>query len=263
MRAAAIVGLLCLLGALGCRGGNTNQGNVPITREATPAPAKAEASDTTTTLGEAISGLLERFQSTNSRYRAGEITRDERVQSAEDFEQEAWSLVQRAKTLADGLAASNTDPTRAAYAQELALFQLLYVEDLHSALCSERMALQTAKAQWNKRARLQAQPLSSLANSIRWQSGGSISLPAALLGLGQLPAEPTAAKKEAATVPSEKATTSTPSKKTPAATPSKKATTGSENKKPAAGTPSTSSGNAGQSTKATTGQSPEKAPVSD
>ena len=221
LRNVTIFALLCLLSVLGCRGKQENESRVPIRRE-TPATTttKIEPVSTAQSIGDDTATLLGNIKDANDRYSAGEITKQERAEMAERFEEDTWGLMQRAKSMADKEAKDETDPKRKAFAQELDLFLLLYLGDLHSALCAERVALQTDKPQWNKRANAQAQPLISLANSIRWASKDSISLPKLSPGPGKLPSPPAASKNPAIST-----TTTTSSSKTATNVKNKKSTT--------------------------------------
>lgn len=206
LRKAAIATLLCVLALAGCRGQSPGQGPGPIRREASPPATKAESLGSTTSLGDGISALLKKFQDANARYAASEITKEERTNLAQEMEEEAWSLLQSAKTLADKAARGVSDPKRQAFKQELEVFLMLYLQDLHGALCAERIALQTGKDQWNKRAYLHAKLLASLANSIRYHTDSAISLPGLSPGPGRLPSPR----------PPSKATTTTTSEETAA-----------------------------------------------
>lgn len=187
MRKAAIATLLWIFVLAGCRGQSPGQGEGSIRREPPPPAGKAGSVESTTSLGDSISALLKKFQNANVRYKAGEITKQERTDLAQEMEEEAWRLLQSAKTLADKAARGVSDPKQQAFRQELEIFLVLYLEDLHGALSAERIALQTGKTQWNKRARAQAKLLTSLANSIRYQTDGAISLPGLAPGPGDLP----------------------------------------------------------------------------
>ena len=183
MKKATIVAFIFLLPILGC---GRDKGEIPITR---PSSSSGRAGSATipTALADDIKALLERFDEVNSRYKDAEIGKEERTQTAVGMEKEAWRLVRGAKAVAESDWSDHGDVKEAAFDQELAVFLLLYCENLHAALCSERMNLQTDKDDWNQRARLYASRLGPLANSIRFLSDNGISLPSLSPPPGRLP----------------------------------------------------------------------------
>ena len=244
LRTFVILCLVLLVPMIGCRGEQKGEG-VRVRTE-TPSPSlQSEPTESTDAIGASTSSLLDKVKQANSDYTGGSITKEERIAKGQEFEEEAWRLAQGAKALADKAAKSETQSEQKAFRAELPLFLMIYLEDLHAALTAERIALQTGKTQWNKRAQSQAKLLPSLANSIGWLSEKSISLPTLSPGAGKLPTPAAAA--------TEKASETSPGK-AKAAAPAKETTSGAAAKPTVKPTSSPPAGKAGAtSTKKATG----------